>query len=137
MPWSDIIVAPPRRRLKQFAAIFFVLSGALAGWRAWHGDTGVVTTTIGVASALVGIAGLVWLPAVRVIYTGWMLAAFPIGWVVSRLVLAAVFYLVFTPVAVVFRLMGRDALRLRRRSVTSYWQPYESARKPADYFRQS
>jgi hypothetical protein len=137
MQWADVTVAPPRRRLKQFAAIFLVVFGALAGWRAWQGDTGLVTRTIGVAAVLVGLAGLVWPPAVRVVYTGWMMAAFPIGWAVSRLVLAALFYLVFTPLAFVFRLMGRDALRLRHRDASSYWLPYEGARKPADYFRQS
>jgi len=84
----------------------------------------------------VGVAGLVWPSLVRVIYTTWMMAAFPIGWLVSRVVLAIVFYLLFTPFAFVFRLMGRDALRLRKPRAQSYWLPYDDARKPDEYFRQ-
>ena len=65
-----------------------------------------------------------------------MIAAFPIGWTVSKIVLGAVFLLVFTPVALVFRLTGRDALQLRRGSGRSYWTG-KPAPSVESYFRQS
>ena len=34
---------------------------------------------------------------------------------------ALMFFLVFTPVALVFRMMGRDALQLRKSARASYW----------------
>ena len=36
-----------------------------------------------------------------------MIVAFPIGWAVSHIMLAALFYGLFTPVALVFRTIGR------------------------------
>ena len=136
MQWSDVTRSPSRRHLRQFAAIWLASFGAIAAWRAWHGETGLVTSSIAVAAGVVGVVGLVSPPAVRIIYTTWMMAAFPIGWFVSRVALAVVFYLLFTPIALTFRLMGRDALRLRRPQAESYWLPYDDARKPAEYFRQ-
>ena len=43
--------------------------------------------------------------------------------VVARIVLALVFALLLTPLAFLFRLMGKDSLHLKRHSETaSYWQ---------------
>jgi len=67
-----------------------------------------------------------------------MVAAFPIGWVVSRLILSTLFFGIFTPVAFVFRLVGRDALqRYRRPQQDSCWIPKATATDPRSYFRQS
>ena len=65
-----------------------------------------------------------------------MIAAFPIGWTISRLMLAALFYLVFTPMALVFRLMGRDALHLRRGTRIALERPSRRRRSSDQYFRQ-
>src|SRR6185369_15617001 len=101
MQWSDVTRPPSRRHLRQFAAIWLVVFGTIAAWRAWHGTTGLATALIAVEAAAVGVMGLVWPPAVRIIYTTWMMAAFPIGWFVSRVALAVVFYLLFTPIALI------------------------------------
>jgi hypothetical protein len=136
MQWSDVTSPPSPKALRQFAGIWLVVIGGLAGWRAWHGQMDGVTSALAVLAVVVGAAGLARPATVRGVYAGAMMAAFPIGWTVSRLALAAIFYLVFTPIAFVFRLRGRDVLRVRRRGAASYWMPYVSARKPEDYFRQ-
>ena len=65
-----------------------------------------------------------------------MLATFPIGWTVSRVILAILFYGVFTPVGVLFRLLGRDALGLQPKpAADTYWTPRRTA-EVRDYFRQ-
>ena len=73
---------------------------------------------------------------VKPIYMGWMIAAFPIGWTVSRVALATIFFAVVTPLALVFRARGRDALRLRRETHDTYWIARRKAPAPSDYFRQ-
>src|SRR6476660_8169932 len=103
MQWSDVTRPPSRRHLRQVRGDLVVGLRTIAAWRAWHGATGLVTSIVAVAAGAVGVAGLVWPSLVRVIYTTWMMAAFPIGWLVSRVVLAIVFYLLFTPFAFVFR----------------------------------
>jgi hypothetical protein len=69
---------------------------------------------------------------------GWMVAVFPIGWTVSQLLLIIIFFVIFTAVAVVFRLIGRDALhRTFDRSAESYWIRRPMAPGVEQYFRQS
>jgi hypothetical protein len=114
-----------------------VFFGGMTAWRAWRGHLGTVSEIVGVLGVAVGVVGAIAPAAIRWIYTGWMIAVFPIGWVVSRVILAALYFIVFTPVAFVFRLIGRDALRLRRASEARTLWLEKSA--PADgqaYFRQ-
>ena len=65
-----------------------------------------------------------------------MIAVFPIGWTISRLMLAALFYLVFTPVGFGFRLIRRDALRRRQSEAPSLWARKAGATSADQYFRQ-
>ena len=57
-----------------------------------------------------GPLGLIWPRLLRPIYVAWMVLAFPIGWTISQLILAVMFYGLFTPIGLVFRLIGRDPL---------------------------
>ena len=136
MQWSDVTAPPPPKMLRQFAGLWLVVFVGLAAWRAWHGQIDVWTWGLGAAGSIVGLLGLVQPMAVRWIFTGWMIAAFPIGWTVSRVVLAAMYYLVFTPVGLVFRLMGRDPLHLRQRRDPSYWAAKPAPGDGDSYFRQ-
>jgi hypothetical protein len=137
MQWAEIVRPPSERTLRQFAALCLVIFVVLAASRAARGQVDFWTWGAGTAGALVGALGLVRPAALRWLYTGWMVAAFPIGWTISRLMLLALFYIVFTPVALVFRLIGRDALRLRAPAAgLSLWTPKQIGDQPTDYFRQ-
>lgn len=122
MQWSDIPRNPSRKMLRQFAALWLVFFGSLAIWHELHGRS-QLAWTLGIAAAVVGMAGLLFPPLVRWIFVGWTIAVFPIGWLVSRVMLAALFYGLFTPLALLFRLLGRDALGLKRKpDAATYWQ---------------
>jgi hypothetical protein len=137
MQWSEVTKRPPLKTLRQFAGLWLVFFVGTAAWRAWHGHLDLATALVGVLGVGVGGVGL-WRPAaIRYVFTGWMVGAFPIGWTVSRLMLAAMFYLIFTPVACVFRLIGRDALRLRPDRISSYWISKANPADVSEYFRQS
>ena len=73
--------------------------------------------------------------ALRLVFVGWLIVAFPIGWVVGRLALAAMFFGLFTAVGLLFRMMGRDPMTRRRQS-GSYWAPRDRSTTPSDYLRQ-
>lgn len=63
--------------------------------------------------------------------------AFPVGLVVSFLILAAVYYLVLTPTGLVMRPVGYDPMHRRfDAQAGSYWSPRQSPRDPGRYFRQ-
>jgi len=64
------------------------------------------------------------------IYVAWMTAALLIGWVMSRVLLSLVFYLIVTPIGFLARLMGKDFLDLKfKDDKESYWIPRESLSK--------
>jgi hypothetical protein len=47
------------------------------------------------------------------------------------------FYGLFTPIGLLFRLIGRDPLhRTRRAELETYWSPKPSADDPRRYFKQ-
>lgn len=93
------------------------------------------------AIAAVGLAifasSLISLRLTRAIYLGLVVATLPIGLVVSFVLLAAFYFLLLTPLAFVFRLIGRDPLRRKFDSgAESYWLTHDPPQGPERYFRQ-
>src|SRR5262245_32339696 len=115
MRWSDIDLHPNANKLRQFAGLWLAFIGSLAVWKGWW--QGHVAIGIGLATIalVVGIVGLLWPTRIRLIFVGAMIVAFPIGFVVSHVLLAVLFYGLLTPVALHFRVIDRDGLQLRRR----------------------
>lgn len=128
---------PSVRDLRVFATLSFAFGAGFAWFaavRGW-GAVAVLSATVGVAVALVGW----WRPrAVRGVYVGACTAAWPVGFVVSHLVLAGIYFLVVTPIGLLLRLAGKDPLQ-RRFDATrpTYWADRGPERPPESYFRQS
>ena len=123
--------------LRQFAAIWVVFFGAIAAWQEIHHHRQVTAIILAVLALTVGPLGIAWPRAIRPVFIGWMTLVYPVGWTVSRISLGVVFYGLFTPVAWIFRLIGRDALGLMRQpQVGTYWQPKPRAADKAQYLRQ-
>ena len=137
MRWSDIPFDPSRATLRQFAGLWLVFFGGLALWQGLvRGQTGLATL-VAVLALTIGPLGLIRPGWIRPIYVGWMVLAFPIGWTVSQVMLALMFYGLFMPIGLLFRLLGRDPLhRTRRPGVESYWTPKPAPAGPKSYFRQ-
>ena len=58
-----------------------------------------------------------------------------LGKVVSPIVLGIIFFGILTPISIVSRLFGRDALRLKRRAGNSYWIDRAPQGLTADSFK--
>ena len=115
MHWSDIQFDPPRTMLRQFAGLWLVFFGGMALWQVLgRGQIGLAAI-LAVLALTIGPLGLARPEWVRLIYVGWMVLAFPIGWTVSQVMLAVMFFGLFTPIGLVFRLIGRDPLHAHRR----------------------
>ncbi len=129
---------PSNRELRQFGAIGWpIFCGVLGAWRAYYsGDwtlAGIVWS-LGVPGAVIGWLRPAW---VRPVYVGWMYAVFPIGWTVSHLVLAVIYFLILTPIGLVVRWFRPDPLGMKLdRKRDTYWVPHEPGRDPERYFRQ-
>jgi DMSO reductase anchor subunit len=152
MNWSDIPRNPSQRMLRQFGALgagicLAMAAAAVLSAPSWtvcvtndcdgftiSGDAQAAWTWLA-AGLGVGLVTLLRPGALRPVFVGWLIVAFPIGWVVGRLALAAVFFGLFTAVGLLFRMMGRDSMMRQRRS-GSYWAPRDQTTTPADYLRQ-
>ncbi|MGH7179419.1 MAG: SxtJ family membrane protein [Tepidisphaeraceae bacterium] len=76
--------------------------------------------------------------SLRPLYVGLMVVSLPIGFVVSHVILAILFYGIITPIALIMRLIGRDAMdRALRPDLPSYWREREPVTDMRRYFRQS
>ncbi len=137
---------PDARVLRQFAAMWLVcfsLIGLLVAYKSdawqspgWHGGW-IAPAVLWTLAAVIGSAGLAFPRLINPVYLAWMAAAFPIGWLVSHLVLGVLFYGLFTPFALVFRLIGRDLLQRKfAPRAESYWVRRQSVDDVKRYLRQ-
>ena len=126
--------AGQRRHLRSFgivmAAALAILAGAL-----WHrgGQTGPLV--LGAVALLFVVAGLGVPAALRVPFGLWMYLARVLGWLNTRVLLALVFYTLFSAIGVTMRLLHRDPLPRRwDRCRASYWQPRDRPVAPRDHY---
>jgi hypothetical protein len=136
MTWSDLPWRPSERTLRQFAGLWITFFAFLAYVNgALRGNSGLALTFAALA-VTIGPLGLIRPRTLRPVFVGWMLLAFPIGWSVSHLLLAVLYYGVFTPVGLFFRLKGRDALdRCYRPDRATYWVPLVPSESADAYFQ--
>jgi hypothetical protein len=135
MRWSDVQFNPPARTLRQFAGLWLGFFAGLATVQVFW-DRPVPAMVFAGLGLIVGLPGLARPAFVRPVYVAATLITFPIGWTVSMVILICLFFGVFTPVALLFRLLGREVLM--RRSQTgreSYWTSKPMPTSVHRYFR--
>lgn len=113
-----------RKALRSFGTLIgsIVLAiGFFVIWRNGWSQSATFRWLAGIGSALV-LAGLVYPAILRQPYRVWMGLAVVMGFVMTRVILAIVFYLVMTPTGFMLRLFGKDPLqRSWEREAPSYW----------------
>jgi hypothetical protein len=74
---------------------------------------------------------------IKPLYLAMMIVTFPIGWIISHLVMGLFFYVIVTLIAVLFKITGRDPLcRKFDPQADTYWLTYKHKRSAKDYFHQ-
>ena len=137
MRWSDVPTNPSPRVLRQFAVLWLICFPALgASQYFWHGRPVLGLTLAGIGMVL-GVPGIIRPAWLRWVFVAAMVVTFPLGWLISLTVLAALYFLVLTPVALFFRLRGRDLLgRKPAPEQTTFWEPKRTPLDLRSYFRQ-
>lgn len=131
------IETPGPAERRWFGAIllaFFAIVGALASWRRGSAAAACIPLAIGAGLALLYYAIR---PLQVPLYKGWMHLVTPIGWLVSHLVLAFIYFGIVSPIAACMRLFGRDKLDRRLVARETYWTEHPPEIDPRRYFRQS
>jgi hypothetical protein len=111
--------------LRQFAGLCVAIFGGMFAW-SWYRHSGTPTTLAWVGLGLavvVGLGGLIHPPAIRPVFLALMAVTRPIGHVLSTVLIGLIYWGLLTPLALLFRLLGRDALARRRVVTESYWMP--------------
>jgi hypothetical protein len=128
---------PTRRQLWVFGAAWFLLLG-VAAVRIWLRHHPLPAAIVAALAVGLPLAGRVDLGLLRRVYVGLSLVTYPLGWLVSWVVLALAYYIVLTPIALVMRLFRHDPLqRTFDRSAATYWSPRPGSPPPESYFRQN
>lgn len=142
MPFVKLNWKPNRKELRQFGAIFmggFLLIGLAKylwpfSWFISRDETlGVWLIGIGIVVGAIGMTGSrLALP----LYWAWLGIAFVLGNVMSRVIIAAIYFLLFTPMRLLGNLIGRDKLQLKKPEKDSYWLDISLPKDPKEYERQ-
>lgn len=122
------------RTVRVFGGVMIAGFGLIGAAARWLGSptTSVVLWSIGAA---VGLLSLAWPGPARPVYRAWMAFAHVLGRINTTVLLTLFWLVMVVPLALVFKLIRRDALS-RRIGGASYWV---EKRLPADskaYFNQ-
>src|SRR3972149_2918294 len=115
---------PSRRQLAIFGAVWLVFFTVVGIVMHARGVSAMATVSVWIAAAGVPVIGWIAPSFMRIVYLGMAYLALPIGFVVSYLLLAAIYYLVLTPTGLLMRMLGHDPMNRRFDATTeSYWIP--------------
>jgi len=142
----ELNLNPDRKTLRQFGVIAFIgfgLLGVLAYYEKLIFAFGLGKVRLTVVGVLVGLGtlalvfSLVAPKANRFLYVGLTILAFPIGFVLSYVIMGTLYFLIIGPIAILFRLFGRDSMhRGYDPDALSYWTDAKPPRDKGSYFHQ-
>lgn len=122
---------PTNRKFGWFFAAVFSAVAAYAYWRGWN----TVSLVTLVAAILFVAATLLTPQSLAPLNRLWYGLGMLLGKIISPIVLGLIFFVLITPVSLVTRLFGRDELKMKKRSVESYWTDRSPPGPPSDSFK--
>lgn len=129
---------PENKELRNFAiaaliasvlvpVLLYVIKGMAIKW-------GAIIFAVGI---IIFLSSFICIKITRIIYLALISVTFPIGYVVSFILLAAFYFLLLMPLGLFFRLIGRDPLcRKFNPDAKSYWLTHRSSNSLEQYFHQ-
>ena len=114
---------PSNKTVHQFGWTVFIGFGVIGGLVFSKGHHPLAFEMWAAATAVLVLSLLAPVLA-RPIYWIWMGLGMAIGFVMSKIVLMVIFFVVLTPVAFVFRWMKRDPLKIKKSDGPSYWEKH-------------
>ena len=131
MKFSEVKL-PSNRKFGFFFTFVFVVAATY-----FYYSANVSLTIVFISAALIFLlVTLVNSDALLPLNKLWMRFGFLLGMIVSPIVLGIIFFGLFTPIAMLMRLTGRDELRLQFTQKASHWISRSEPLKPESFKRQ-
>jgi Saxitoxin biosynthesis operon protein SxtJ len=128
---------PEKKQLRQFA-VAALFGFGLLGYMFYHKghwiNAAYACWILGAVTMLMGLASPY---SVRPLYALLMAVTLPLGLLISAVLLRIIFYGFVTPLGLFFRLIGRDALHLKKPVGASFWIDHRDRPNTESYFRQA
>lgn len=122
------------KELREFGLVVGIAFSVLATLMWWRHGKVDPRVFYGISGFLI-LAGLAVPAILRPFQWGWMRLALVLGWVMNRVLLGLIFFIVFTLVATIMRVIRRDALHRRiDRGAESYWHMRTEGPVPAERY---
>jgi hypothetical protein len=138
MSLVQLDLKPSESKLRQFGELSLAMLSMLGLLVTWRLDASKsVLAGFVIAGLAVYIVSRISAKLIWPWYAALMLAGFPIGWVMSHLLMALFYFGILLPIGLLFRLIGRDALhRKPEKQTESYWVRHSSPESMKRYFQQ-
>ncbi len=123
--WQEIKeIDTSKKALRSFGWVVggvLLVIAAVVWWRNDFAVTTAVAVLGGIGGALV-VLGLTVPVVLKPVYRVWMALAVVLGFIMTRVILSVVYYLVVTPIGLVMRLFDKDPIHRRiDPEASSYW----------------
>ena len=104
---------------RSFGIVFFVVFIFIGFYPLLkNGNLNTISILVGLIFLILGILNSKFLTPLNKI---WFKFGLLLGQIISPIVMGIIFFLVVTPIAFIMRLLGKDVLRLKKKSDNSYW----------------
>lgn len=135
MPAPSLDHQPSARQLRQFGLILAAALPAIAVLNRLPATACWCTALVG---GSVGLAAFLAPASLRPLYRALMFASRPIQWIVTEIGLLLLYFCVYTPIGLFFRISGRDIMQSKPDpKCLTYWQVPSKSPDRSSYFRQS
>ena len=110
-----------KSELRKFGAMIGIILCLIGGYLFWRNNENYLYSLT--VSAFFLVTGFIFPDVLRPIYRIWMSFAVLMGWVMTRVILVFLFYVICTPIAFLARIVGNKFLELElSKSKASYWK---------------
>ena len=108
---------PSNRKFGFFFTVIFLLASSYS----YYVDNEIMVYILGAICGIFLIITIINADALLPLNKVWMKFGILLGMIVSPIVMGIIFFGIFTPIAIIMRLSGRDELRLRFKRKQTHW----------------